>query len=344
MPCAGGAAGAPALHEDGPGNGKAWRVGGRRVISIVTPCYNEFDNVVSCCEVVRTLFAEELPDYEYEHIFTDNASTDGTVEKLRALAVADRRVKVILNQRNFGPGPSAMNAVLATSGDAVLLLLAADLQDPPELIPGFVRKWEAGYQVVCGIRKQREEGLVMRGIRKAYYHLVNVLADVELPVGAGDFQLVDRVVMDAIRQFDDQRPYLRGIVASCGFKTAYVEYTWRARKHGKSKNRLRDLIGQGLNGIISFSNVPMRLCMFGGFLLSVASILYAFITFCGTLLRRLAYGEPVAAPGIATLIVAIFLFSGVQLFFLGVLGEYVAAIHGQVRRRPLVIEKERINF
>jgi glycosyltransferase involved in cell wall biosynthesis len=280
-----------------------------------------------------------LPGYDFEHVFCDNASTDGTPDVLRELAARDPRVKVILNARNFGPFRSAFNAILSTSGDAVLLMLAADLQDPPELLPDFVRLWEQGNEVVCGIRRVREEGRLMRGIRKAYYWAVNRFANIQIPMNAGEFQLVDKKVVNALRQCDDHYPYIRGLVANCGFRWASVEYTWRARRRGFSKNRLYHLVDQGLNGLISFSNLPMRLCMLAGGLLSIASIFYALFTVGYHLFH---YGE--APPGIPTLIAGLFLFSGVQLFFFGVLGEYISAIHFQVRRRPLVIERERINF
>lgn len=310
-----------------------------KLISIVTITYNEEDNVRECCETVRRLFSSELTGYDYEHIFADNCSTDRTVAMLRDLAAGDRRVKVILNARNFGPFRSLFNALLATKGDAVLVLLAADLQDPPDLIPDFVRKWEEGYQVVYGIRKRREEGAVMLAMRKLYYRLVDRFADIHIPPDVGEFQLIDRVVMDALRRFEDYYPYVRGMVASCGFRSTGIEYTMRARKRGLSKNRLYHSIDHAVNGIISFTNIPLRLCMLFGVLLSLASVGYAVVSLIITLFHM-----RFSLPGIPTLIVALFFFSGVQLFFIGLLGEYIGAIHSQVRKRPLVIEKERINF
>jgi len=316
----------------------------RKLISIVTPCYNEELNIDACCRAVRDLFEKDLARYDYEHIFCDNCSTDSTVEKLRALAAADKRVKVILNARNFGPLRSNYNGVMATRGDAVLLFLPADLQDPPELIPQFMQKWEEGFQVVRGVRKKREESFLMSTIRKIYYRVVARLANVDLPKDVGEFQLVDKVVIQALRQFEDYHPYLRGMVASCGFKTAGIDFVWKKRERGKSKAHWYGLIDIGLNGIISFTNVPLRICLFFGFLLAAASILFAFVSLFIAVFQRLVYGVQLAPAVMPTLIVAIFFFSGVQLFFLGLLGEYIAAIHSQVRKRPLVIEKERINF
>lgn len=314
--------------------------GGKKRISIVTPCYNEQDNVTDCYEAVKRVFAQELPGYDYEHIFCDNASLDGTVGVLRRLARQDARLKVIVNSRNFGPFCSTFNGLMATCGDAVVVMLASDLQDPPELIPAFVRRWEEGYQVVYGIRKRREEGFLMHRIRRLYYWVVSRFADIHIPANVGEFQLVDRVIVNALRTFEDHYPYIRGMIANCGFRATGVPYTWQARKKGFSKNRLYHLIDQGLNGLVSFTKVPLRLCLLSGFLLATLSILYAGISLSIHLLTE----GPLAPPGIPTLIVAIFFFAGVQLFFFGILGEYISAVHFQVRKRPLVIEKERINF
>ncbi len=312
----------------------------RKLISIVTPCYNEEDNVEECHRVVSKIFADSLPGYDLEHIFCDNASRDGTPEALRRMALEDPRVKVIFNARNFGPFRSTFNGVLATSGDAVVVLLAADLQDPPEVIVDFVRKWEEGHQVIYGIRANREEGLMMRIVRKAYYRAVSRFADIHIPPDVGEFQLVDRCVITALRKFDDHYPYIRGMIASCGFRTTGVAYTWKARKRGFSKNRLFHLVDQGLNGLISFTNLPMRMCMLLGFILAGLSIAFAI----ATLIINLINLGTLAPPGIPTLIVAIFFFSGIQMFFFGILGEYVSAIHFQVRKRPLVTEQGRLNF
>ena len=311
-----------------------------KLISVVTPCYNEELNVRECRDTVRDIFAQELPGYDYEHIFCDNASTDATLAELRALANEDPRVRVIANARNFGPFNSMFNGMLAARGDAVIPFLPADLQDPPQLIPEFVRRWEEGFEIVYGVRAQREESTALHAVRRAYYRLVSRFANMEIPLNAGEFTLIDRKVHDALRQCDDYYPYLRGLIANCGFRSTKVEYTWRARKRGFSKANTYALIDQGLNGLISFTNVPMRLVMFSGFAIAGLSILYAF----ATLVVNLIWFRELAAPGISTLIVALFFFSGVQLFVLGFLGEYISAIHFQVRKRPLVIERERYNF
>jgi glycosyltransferase involved in cell wall biosynthesis len=312
----------------------------RKLLSVVTPCYNEELTVEECYEAVRRICEEQLPGYDYEHIFCDNASTDATPGLLRDLARRDPRVKVILNARNFGPFRSLFNGLMATSGDGVLAFLPADLQDPPELLPEFVAKWEEGFEVVQGIRRHREEGWLIRSVRKIYYRMVSRLANISIPIDVGEFQFIDRQVVDALRQCDDYYPYIRGLIASCGFRAVGIPFTWRARKKGFSKNRLYHLIDQGLNGVISFTNLPMRLCMFAGLVIAALSVLFAALTLAVNLLAF----RPLSTPGIPTLIVAVFFFSGLQLFFFGVLGEYIAAIHSQVRKRPLVVERLRLNF
>jgi glycosyltransferase involved in cell wall biosynthesis len=311
----------------------------RRLISVITPVFNEEENVAACVAAVQQVFAE-LPEYEFEHVFCDNASTDGTVKLLKEIAVQDPRVKLIVNARNFGPFCSTFNALLAAQGDAVLVMLAADLQDPPEVIPQFLKHWESGYEVAYGIRANREEGLVMRTVRKLYYRLVSYCAGIHIPLDVGEFQLIDRAVVEALRKCDDYYPYIRGMIASCGFRSVGVPYTWRTRRRGFSKNRLYHLVDQGLNGLISFTNIPMRLCLFLGFGLAILSFTVATVN----VILNLIFYRQFAPPGVPTLIVSIFFFTGVQLFFFGVLGEYISAIHFQVRKRPLVVERERINL
>ncbi len=312
----------------------------RKLISIVTPCYNEELNIRECYEVVRRLFAEHLSEYDYEHIFCDNASRDSSPQILKELAERDPRVKVILNASNFGPFRSMFNGLMSTSGDAAVVQLAADLQDPPELIVEFVRRWEQGYDIAYGIRRRREEGFVLRSVRRLYYRAVSNLADINVPPDVGEFQLIDRAVIDALRQFDDYYPYVRGMIAYCGFRSVGIAHTWKARKRGISKNRLYHLVDQGLNGMISLSNLPMRACMLFGSGVALLSILYALVNLAAGLL----YYRELAAPGITTVIVALFFFVGVILFFMGVMGEYISAIHFQVRRRPPVVERGRLNF
>jgi glycosyltransferase involved in cell wall biosynthesis len=312
----------------------------RPLVSVVTPCYNEDQNVEDCHRALTQVFERDLPDCDLEHIFCDNASTDGSVEVLRRLAAAEPSVKVVVNARNYGPFRSTFNGLRHASGDAVVVLFAADLQDPPEVIVDFVREWRKGAEVVYGVRGQREEGFVMRNIRKIYYRAVSRVAGIDIPLDVGEFQLVDRKVLAALLEHEDYYPSIRGMIAICGFRTKGVPYVWRARRKGFSKNRLYNLVDQGLNGLISFTNLPMRIAMFAGFTIALLSFVYAFFTM---VVNFWTHGS-LTVPGIPTLIVALFFFGGVQLMFLGIIGEYVSAIHFQVRKRPLVVERELINL
>jgi len=312
-----------------------------KTISIISPCFNEAENVRACRDAVAALFASggPLDGYRAEHIFADNASTDGTPDILREMAAGDPAMKVILNARNYGPFRSNFNALRQATGDAILVFLPADLQDPPEMIAEFVRLWEAGVEVVAGARENRQESFALRSCRGIFYRIVNLLSDVDIPLNVGEFQLIDRKVWQAVVEHDDHYPYIRGIIASVGFRRVIVPYTWVARKQGISKNNLPRLIDQALNGIFSFTNVPLRLCTFAGLTLSALSILYALTAVV------LHFAMPGVAPrGMTTVIVALFFLSGMQLAFIGILGEYVTSIHAQVRKRPLVVERERINM
>lgn len=307
-------------------------------ITIVSPCFNEEDNVEACYLAVKSLFEDQLPGYAREHIFVDNASTDRTAEILKRLAERDPCVKIIINARNFGPFRSTFNGLRYATGDAILVMLPVDLQDPPELIPEFVRHWENGIEVVAGARSTREESFTMRIARRAFYRVVNMLSEFEIPPDVGEFQLIDRKVLAAVLGHRDHYPYIRGIIASCGFKKLVIPYTWRARKRGFSKASLPLLIDQALNGIFSFTNVPMRLCTLAGFGLAFACILFALISVIAY------FVDPGVAPrGTTTIIVALLFLSGIQLIFIGILGEYVTSVHSQVRGGPVVIERERIN-
>jgi polyisoprenyl-phosphate glycosyltransferase len=314
--------------------------GTRTLISVVTPCFNEEEGISDCYREVRRVFADHLPDVDYEHIFCDNASTDTTLSILKGIAAVDPRVKIIANSRNFGPLASNLNGVLSATGDAVLVSLPADLQDPPELIPEFVARWREGFEVVYGIRARREEGLILRNARRVYYRLVRKSASIAIPVDVGEFQLIDRGVVEALRGFDDYYPYLRGMIAACGFRSTGIKFTWRGRTKGLSKAKFLGLLDFALNGLISFSKLPIRLCMVTGVAITSLSLIVGAFS----LLAELASSGRFPSAGVGAILFAVAFFSGVQLTFAGVLGEYIAAIHGQVRRRPLVIERERINF
>ena len=308
-------------------------------LSIITPCYNEEVNVEICAQELKKVMQEKLSGYDYEHIFADNASTDSTLVKLRELAAKDDHIKVISNSRNVGPFRNMWNAMKSATGDAVVPLLPADLQDPPSVIPELVKHWEQGFLVTYGVRTNREESIIMRIARGLYYRIIKKFASAVIPLNSGEFLLADKKVIDSILVVDDQYPYIRGLIAQTGVKSASVPYTWVRRERGKSKNSFISLIDQAINGFVSTSRVPARLALLGGFLLSLLGFAYAIFTVVIVLIS-----DGTAPVGIPTIIVGIFLLGGVQLLFLGLIGEYILSIHGQVRRTPPMFEIERINF
>lgn len=308
-------------------------------LSIITPCYNEEVNVEICAQELKKVMQEKLSGYDYEHIFADNASTDATLIKLRELAAKDDHIKVISNSRNVGPFRNMWNAMKSATGDAVVPLLPADLQDPPSVIPELVKHWEQGFLVTYGVRANREESIIMRMARGLYYRIIKKFASAVIPLNSGEFLLADKKVIDSILVVDDQYPYIRGLIAQTGVKSASVPYTWVRRERGKSKNSFISLIDQAINGFVSTSRVPARLALLGGFLLSFLGFAYAIFTVVMVLIS-----DGTAPVGIPTIIVGIFFLGGIQLLFLGLIGEYILSIHGQVRRTPPMFEIERINF
>jgi polyisoprenyl-phosphate glycosyltransferase len=279
-----------------------------------------------------------LPSYDYEHIFIDNASKDRTGPILRDLAKANRHVKVILNIRNFGVVRSPIYGMLQARGDSVVVM-ASDLQDPPELITEFVAKWEQGYKAVMAVKSRSEEPAVIFAIRKIYYRMLRRLTDVELVENATGFGLYDKQILDILRQLDDPYPYFRGQIAELGFEASKVEFTQPRRRRGITKNNFYTLFDIALLGMTSHSKVPLRLATMLGFFSAGLSLFVAFFY----LVYKLLFWNRFEL-GLAPLVVGIFFFSSVQLFFLGLVGEYVGSIHTHVRHMPLVIEKERINF
>jgi glycosyltransferase involved in cell wall biosynthesis len=308
-----------------------------KMISIVTPCFNEEENIEAVYTQVKQVFAG-LCDYRYEHIFIDNASSDKTVSILRDICATDPNVKVILNARNFGHIRSPYYGLLESQGDASILLVA-DLQDPPELIIDFIRKWEEGYKVVLGIKTGSQESRVMFAIRRAYYKLIGMIAETQLVQNNTGFGLYDKSVISILRSMDEPYPYLRGLVPEIGFESAKVEYMQPRRVRGITKNNFYTLYDMAMLGITNHSKVPLRIATFLGLSMALISLLIAFIY----LVAKLFWWDKFSL-GISPLIIGFFFFSSVQLTFLGILGEYVGNIYTQVLKRPLVIEKERINF
>jgi glycosyltransferase involved in cell wall biosynthesis len=308
-----------------------------KTISIITPCYNEEKNVEELHRRVHAVMSS-LGRYRYEHIFIDNASTDGTVPVLKRLAAVDPNIKIIVNARNFGHIRSPFHAFCQAQGDAVIGIVA-DLQDPPEMIADMVREWENGYYMVLGIKRTSEENRMMFWVRKRYYRLVNRLSSIETFENFTGFGLYDRRVVDLVKSFADPYPYFRGMIAEVGLPHKKLLYDQPLRKRGITKNNFYSLYDLGMLGIINHSKVPLRLTAFAGFLGAALSFLSGF----GYFIYKLLYWDRFSV-GIAPLVIGIFFLGSIQLVFMGILGEYIGAIHTQVQQRPYAVELERVNF
>jgi len=308
----------------------------RRLLSIVVPVYNEQANVERCARSVAAVLEPLADRYNYELIFTDNHSTDGTFEKLRQIAASDPRVRVFRFARNHGFQKSIYTGYLLAAGDAAIQL-DCDLQDPPELIPEFLAQWEAGYRVVYGVRRQRREAFWLTAFRKVFYRLINWVSDDELPKDAGDFRLLDRCILDILSQIHDCHPYLRGTIAALGFEQIGIPYSRAERTAGRSKFSLGQLFELATDGILNHSLVPLRLATYAGFLVSTLSVLTMVAYLVG---RILGAAWP---AGFATLAVLILASLGITSMFLGIIGEYLGRIYQQLKGRPLTIIETAIN-
>jgi len=307
-------------------------------ISVVTPCYHEEGNVQEVYERVRALMVA-TGRYRYEHIFIDNASQDATFKILTSIAATDPNVKIIRNARNFGHVRSPMHAMLQARGDAIIVLMS-DLQDPPELLAQLLEQWEQGFPIVIAVKDTSRENPLMFAIRKAFYRLVNRLADgIETYENFTGFGLYDRKVIDLVRQFDDPYPYFRGMIAEIGLPHTEVPYEQQRRKRGKSKNNFYTLYDLAMLGITKLSKVPLRLVTFSGFAGSALSLLVGLAYFVYKILFWKEF-----TVGIAPLVIGFFFFGSLQFLFMGIIGEYIGNIHTQVHNRPLVVERERVNF
>jgi polyisoprenyl-phosphate glycosyltransferase len=309
----------------------------RKHICVVTPCYNEVENVRELYAAIQQVFAR-LPQYTYSHVYIDNASTDGTDGVLRELAAADSNVKVIINARNFGHIRSPFHGLLQDDADATVIL-ASDFQDPPELIPDFLRRWEEGYKIVVGVKVESEEQPLMYAVRTLYYGLAKRLADIELMEHVTGFGLYDRRAIEIFRRIDDPYPYVRGLIADIGLACCKIPYRQPQRRRGITKNNFYTLYDMAMLGITNHSKLPLRSATMAGFVMASGSLLVAF----GYLVAKLVFWN-LFTVGVAPILISLFFFSSVQLFFIGIIGEYIGAIHTQVRKRPLVIESERLNF
>lgn len=308
-----------------------------KTVSIVTACFNEEDNVEELYEQVRQVMAG-LARYKYEHLFIDNSSRDNTVAILKRIAAKDSNVKIIVNARNFGHIRSPIHALCQAQGDAVISVVA-DLQDPPQMIPEFLAKWEEGFPIVVAIKAASAENPIMFQIRKAYYSLVNRIASIETFENFTGFGLYDRKVMDVVKSFNDPYPYFRGIIAEIGLPHAEIRFNQPRRIRGITKNNFYTLYDMAMLAITNLSKVPLRVVTFFGFLCATLSLLIGMFY----LLYKLIFWQSFSV-GIAPVAIGLFFFGSVQMLALGILGEYIGSIHTFVQKRPLVVERERVNF
>ena len=310
----------------------------KKLISVVVPTYNEQENVVPLTDTLVKIFTEELPEYNYEIIFIDNHSKDNTKALIRQICSENSNVKAIFNARNFGQMRSPVYGFKQAYGDCVVRL-NADFQDPPSLIPTFVREWEKGHKIVIGIKEKTEEGFFMAFVRRQYYKFLRKITDIGHIENFTGFGLFDKAFVDVVRNIHDPVPYFRGMVAEFGFEYKTVLYQRPNRRAGKSKNHFYTLYDVAMIGITSYSKVMLRLASFLGFIIGGMSFLVALVYF----IMKLVHWDWFRS-GIAPLVIGVFFLGGVQLFFIGLLGEYVLAINSRVLDRPLVVEEERLNF
>lgn len=309
-----------------------------KTIDVVLPVLNEKENVEKICRDILRVFDESLASYDCHILLIDNYSTDGTREIIEKLCGEEKRIRAIFNSRNFGPARSPFYGIIQAKADCVIQM-AADFQDPPELIPAFVQKWEEGYRIVTAVKKTSKENKAMYYIRSKYYDLLERIAEIEHIKHFTGYGLYDKSVVDAIRQFQDPYPYLRGIIVEVGFQRAEIEFDQPKRAAGKTKTNFYSLYDHAMLGITSYSKVPLRIATLVGFSISLLCLAVALVYLVVKLTIWASF-----PMGSAPIVIGVFFLGAVQLFFIGLLGEYILSINMRVLNRPLVIEEKRINF
>ena len=306
-------------------------------ISIMVPCYNEEENIIPISKAIINQM-EELPQYDYELLFIDNCSKDKTRSLLRELCSRNKKIKAIFNVRNFGQFNSPYHGMCQTTGDCTITI-CADFQDPVEMIPVFLKYWEEGYQIVCGVKTSSKENRMMYGLRSIYYKLIKKFSDVDQIEHFTGFGLYDKSFIDVLRDLEDPTPFIRGIVAELGGRRKEVPYEQPKRRAGKTHNNWYSLYDAAMLSFTSYTKVGMRIAEFAGIIFALLSLIVGFVY----LILKLVFWNSFAA-GQAPVLIVVSLMSSVMLAFMGFLGEYIAAINVRLMKRPLVIEEERINF
>jgi len=307
-------------------------------ISVLIPCFNEQENVLAISKAVIDILEKENSAYNYELIFIDNCSTDNTQPMLRTLCSENKRIKAIFNSRNFGSGSSVFYGLCQTSGDCAIMI-PADFQDPVELITIAIKEWEKGYKVIFSTKVKSKESKMMRFLRTCYYKVIKKMSDVEQIENYGGFGLYDRSFINILRDMHDPIPSIRGIVPELGFKRKAIAYEQQRRRAGKSKYNWYRLYDEAMLNFTSYTKVGLRIATIIGFIMSGITLLTAVVYFIYKLLSWDSF-----AGGIAPVIIGVFFIGSLQLFFIGLIGEYVMAMNIRLMNRPLVIEEERLNF
>ena len=307
-------------------------------ISIMVPCYNEEENVIPLSEALIDMFAKDLPKYDYEILFIDNDSTDTTRVKLRQLCKNNPKIKAIFNAKNFGQFNSPYYGILQTTGDCTIPV-CADFQDPIDVIPRLVAKWEEGYKIVCAVKSSSKENPVMYFLRSCYYKLIKKMSSVEQIEHFTGFGLYDKSFVQVLRDLKDPIPFIRGIVGELGFKKTEIEYTQAQRRAGKTHNNFFTLYDAAMLSFTSYTKIGLRLATFVGAFIGVVSVIVAIVY----LILKLVYWNRFAA-GMAPLIILVCFLGAMQLIFIGLMGEYILSMNKRLMNRPLVVEEERLNF
>ena len=309
-------------------------------ISVMIPCYNETENVIPISEAVVDILEKQLSEYDYELVFIDNASTDGTRDKLRMICANNKKIKAIFNVTNFGQFNSPFHGMCECTGDCVITM-CCDFQDPVEMIPIFVKKWEEGHRIVSGVKTSSKESPILYLLRTIYYKMIKNMSSVKMIEHFTGFGLYDKTFISLLRELDDPIPFIRGIVAEYGegFNMVQVEYEQPKRRAGKTHNNFYTLYDAAMLSITSYTKVSLRIATFIGLFSSFVSIIIALVYLVLKLVDWYGFNA-----GSAPVVIGVFLLGGIQLFFIGLIGEYILNINTRVIHRPIVVEEERINF